>query len=243
MLFWPCKGFRASSPPYNVTTFASIKDSIVFEDTHLIVLSKPAGLLSQGESTGDENLVDLLRTYLGRNYVGLVHRLDRNTSGLMVVAKRSKSAQRLTDALQAGSLERSYLALLMGELAPAEQLWRHQLLKDENTNIVRVVRQGGKDASLKALQLSVHQKTAATFCLASFTLETGRSHQIRVQAAAQGHPLVGDLKYGAQKLPTALQTFPRPALHSYKISFPHPMTQEKLSFESELPADMKAFLK
>src|SRR6185312_17156504 len=82
---------------------------ILFEDQHLIVLSKPAGLLSQGEKTGDENLVDWLRTYLGRPYVGLVHRLDRNTSGIMVVAKRTKSAQRLTDALQKGDLHRSYL--------------------------------------------------------------------------------------------------------------------------------------
>src|SRR6476646_8222582 len=88
---------------------------IIFEDPNLIVLSKPAGLLSQGEHKGDPNLVDWLRIYLGRPYVGLVHRLDRNTSGIMVVAKRTKAAQRLTEQLQSGKLERTYLAWLEGK--------------------------------------------------------------------------------------------------------------------------------
>jgi 23S rRNA pseudouridine1911/1915/1917 synthase len=87
---------------------------ILFEDTHVIVLSKPAGMLSQGDISGDESLVDWLRTYLGRNYVGLIHRLDRNTSGIMIIGKRSKSANRLTESLQKGDLERSYIAIVEG---------------------------------------------------------------------------------------------------------------------------------
>src|ERR1700722_17281453 len=102
---------------------------ILFEDQHLIVISKPAGLLSQGEKTGDENLVDWARAYVKRNYVGLVHRLDRNTSGAMVLAKRTKSAQRLTDSLQKGELTRSYLAWVQGEVREKTR-WRHFLLKD-----------------------------------------------------------------------------------------------------------------
>src|SRR4051812_21602955 len=101
---------------------------ILFEDPHLLVLDKPAGLLSQGEKTGDENLVDWLRQYLGRPYVGLVHRLDRNTSGVMVIAKRTKSASRLTEALQAGKIDRSYLAWVEGRLERPVR-WEHYLWK------------------------------------------------------------------------------------------------------------------
>src|SRR6185437_13087446 len=91
---------------------------ILYEDTHLIVLSKPAGMLSQGEITGSRNLVDWLRSYLDRHYVGLIHRLDRNTSGAMVIAKRTKSAQRLTASLEKGEIARSYLAWVQGKLGP-----------------------------------------------------------------------------------------------------------------------------
>src|SRR3954468_14683249 len=108
---------------------------ILFEDTHLIVLAKPAGLLSQGEHTGGENLVDWLREYLGRPYVGLVHRLDRNTSGIMIVAKRTKSANRLTEALREGALEREYLAWVEGACEPGREFrGEHRLLKDEGAH-------------------------------------------------------------------------------------------------------------
>lgn len=109
---------------------------ILFEDAHLVVLCKPAGLLSQGEHTGDNNLVDHLRKYFGRHYVGLVHRLDRNTSGIMVVAKRSKSAERLTKALQTGTLRRSYLGWIEGVLFSGKNketplVWEDWLYRDE----------------------------------------------------------------------------------------------------------------
>ena len=104
----------------------SLIPQIIFEDPHLVVLAKPAGLLSQGEVTEDFNLVDWLKVYFGRNYVGLIHRLDRNTSGIMVVAKRTKSAQRLTLSLQKDQIERSYLAWVMGTLN-GDLHWRHWL--------------------------------------------------------------------------------------------------------------------
>jgi 23S rRNA pseudouridine1911/1915/1917 synthase len=211
---------------------------ILFEDPHLVVLCKPAGLLSQGEHTGDENLVDLLRAYFGRNYVGLVHRLDRNTSGAMVVAKRSKSAERLTKSLQEGTLRRSYVAWLEGAMSPSTEAirWDDWLTRDERTNVTRVVKPGAagaKRASLeiRPLQQGSHLGHPVTLC--EFALDTGRSHQIRAQSASRGHPLLGDRKYGAHL------DFARTALHSHKIEFPHPMSKELLKFECPLPADLE----
>ena len=207
---------------------------ILFEDTHLIVLSKPAGLLSQGEVTGDENLVDWARAHVGRNYVGLVHRLDRNTSGAMVVAKRSKSAERLTRQLQEGQLKRNYLAWIHGRLE-REERWEHHLFKDEARNVTSVVppgRKGAKAAVLRVRPIRQAMWEGRPVTLAEFELETGRSHQIRAQSAFEKHPLVGDRKYGAPA-----DSFPRPALHSSVIEFEHPMSKEPMRFEAPLPED------
>ncbi len=207
---------------------------ILHEDPNLIVLDKPCGLLSQGEATDSPNVVSWLRERLGRPYVGLVHRLDRGTSGLMVVAKRSKAANRLTEALREGELKRTYLAWLHGEL-PATFQWRHRLLKDEATNSVRVVRSGltGKDARLGGRPVGRGLWRSDPLTLVELVLDTGRSHQIRVQAAAEGFPLLGDRKYGR-----AGDGFPRLALHSARLRFPHPIGGETLEFESRLPAEL-----
>lgn len=214
-----------------------MQPKILFEDNHLIVVAKPAGLLSQGEITGEANLVDWCRGHFGRNYVGLVHRLDRFTSGLMVVAKRSKAAERLTKALQDGELVRVYRAILEGELK-GEVEWRHHLKKNESTNTSAVVKPGTAGAKEAVLHVKpVSGKTSGGFrlTLAEFRLETGRSHQIRVQAAAMGFPLLGDSKYGAKFDSLKLS---RPALHSASMEFPHPMTKEILRFEEPLPEDL-----
>lgn len=213
-----------------------LSPKILFEDTHLLVLSKPSGLLSQGEKTGDPNLVDYLRAYLGRPYVGLVHRLDRNTSGLMVVAKRTKSAQRLTESLQKGDLVRTYLAWLIGTLSAPVQ-WKHQLEKNTDTNTVRVVSRGGKSAALTASPVASGHYGNTPLTLVRFQLETGRSHQIRVQAAYEKLPLLGDPKYGPRQ-----PLFERLALHSNQLQFPHPMSKEVLQFEDPLPPELHAFL-
>jgi 23S rRNA pseudouridine1911/1915/1917 synthase len=211
---------------------------IFFEDPHLIVVSKPAGLLSQGEITGEANLVDWCRAHFSRNYVGLVHRLDRFTSGLMVVAKRSKAAERLTKALQNGELTRAYLALLEGRLE-TETEWRHYLKKDpvrNTSSVVRATTAGAKEAVLRVKPVRTKILTdGLPLTLAEFKLETGRSHQIRVQAAAMGLPLLGDAKYGAKY---AVPKLDRPALHSARLEFPHPMTKEILRFEEPLPEDL-----
>jgi 23S rRNA pseudouridine1911/1915/1917 synthase len=217
---------------------------VLFEDQHLVVLSKAPGLLSQGDASGEASLVDLLRTHFGRNYVGLVHRLDRNTSGLMVVAKRSKSADRLSEQLRTGDLRRQYHAVLWGSFKDSLEVeWRHHLKKDGEKNEVRVVPEGtagAQSASLRMLPLKslIHPVSGDPLTLAKFTLDTGRSHQIRVQSAAAGHPLLGDRKYGSAK---TAALFPRPALHSAILEFLHPMTKEKMSFEERYCSDMLLF--
>lgn len=213
---------------------------ILFEDQHLVVLNKAPGVLSQGDSSGEQSLVDLLRTHFGRNYVGLIHRLDRNTSGLMIVAKRSKSADRLTEQLREGVLVRKYRAILEGTLA-APAVWKHTLLKNEKTNEVRVVAEGtagAKAASLKVKPVKKFSLGNEVLTLAEFELETGRSHQIRVQAAEMGHALIGDQKYGSAR---GKKLFSRPALHSCYLEFAHPMSSEKMRFESLTADDWKIF--
>jgi len=217
----------------------NLTPEIIFEDAHLVVLSKPAGLLSQGERSGDANLVDWLRGHFGRHYVGLIHRLDRNTSGLMVVAKRSKAARRLTQALQEGEIKRWYQAWLCGKL-PGPVRWKHWLHKDEEENQAKVYRAphpGAKEAVLtaKPVRYAVSKKNVLT--LAEICLETGRSHQIRAQAAFMGLPVLGDTKYGAA--PSLAGPAARPALHSIRLEFPHPMSGERLCFEEPLPDEMR----
>lgn len=207
---------------------------ILFEDTHLVVLNKPAGLLSQSDQTGEPSLVDWLRTHFGRHYVGLIHRLDRNTSGIMVVGKRTKSSRRLTESLQKGKLRRTYLAWVLGNVEGPLEL-KHFLEKNEKTNEVRVVQTGGKLALLNACPLRKGTWQGMPLTLLEVELETGRSHQIRVQFAHIGHPLLGDPKYGKPET----QGFGRPALHSWKLSFPHPMSGEEQSFEAKEPQDWK----
>jgi 23S rRNA pseudouridine1911/1915/1917 synthase len=217
---------------------SSLQPRIVFEDKHLVVLDKPAGLLSQGESSGAHNLVDHLRSYFGRHYVGLVHRLDRNTSGLMVVAKRSKAADRLSAALRDGTLVRQYLAWLHGQILEPAQ-WRHYLLKDSDENLVKLARPedpGAKLAELRVVPQEVWRGPANQYrSLVQFELQTGRSHQIRVQASAAGVPLLGDTKYGAREISLL---YHRPALHSSYLAFPHPMGGDLHQYTLDLPEDL-----
>ena len=217
---------------------------ILFEDQHLIVVEKPAGYLSQEDGSDAPCLVSWLRAHVGRNYVGVVHRLDRNTSGLMVYAKRSKAAARLTESLQDGTLHRRYQALLWGVGLPQTFEWRDRLFKDEKTNVARVVSPNSNHRDAKEAVLTgkvLEQKSTATLC--EFELQTGRSHQIRVQCSSRKFPLVGDQKYDSSFQSRAVK-FSRPALHSCYLSFPHPMRSEEiLRFNSPLPNDMDVLWK
>jgi 23S rRNA pseudouridine1911/1915/1917 synthase len=220
---------------------------ILYEDNHVLVISKPAGLLSQGESTAAPNVVDWCREYWGRPYVGLIHRLDRNTSGLMVIGQRTKSAQRLTQSLQSGKLQREYLAILLGTLKEPQH-WRHSLVKDSQKNKTLVRKTSdkgapqGKASELYATPLAQGLWKSVPVSLVKFTLETGRSHQIRAQAGFERSPLLGDVKYTPQNSPSSQKDlsreFGRPALHSFHLVFPHPTRDEVLEFHQPLPKDM-----
>jgi len=197
-------------------------------------------MLSQGDISGEENLVDYFRGYFGRNYVGLIHRLDRNTSGIMIVGKRTKAANRLTESLRKGELKRSYLAIVEGEVAEQGTL-EDYLHKDEKTNESRVVDSTHKEA--KRARLSFERVATTAFkgkkvSLVHITLDTGRSHQIRVQFSHAGHPLLGDSKYRSKITQPG-----RPALHSYSLEVPHPMDEDTLlSYKDPLPLDLAALL-
>jgi 23S rRNA pseudouridine1911/1915/1917 synthase len=211
---------------------------IRFEDDSVLVLEKPTGLLSQGDHSGAPDLVSWLREKWGRNYVGLVHRLDRNTSGLMVVGVRSASARVLTESLQSGKLVRKYTAWVKGRIKEPQE-WEDTLLKDERTNEVRIAPLGTPGGKLSRLNLRPIRAgvfwRGIDLTLAEFELDTGRSHQIRVQSSSRGHALLGDTKYGKGEI----SRFPRLALHSHFLSFPHPVTHEILEFRSEIPQDLR----
>lgn len=215
-----------------------ISSQIVFEDNHIVVLIKPQNLLSQGDETGDENLVDLLKNYIkvkynkpGNVFVGLVHRLDRPTGGLMVFAKTSKAASRLSEQIKEGDFEKVYLAALVGALKEKEGTLVNYLEKNEDTNIVKVLsyaKSGAKKAQLKYRLLEDNTKLS----LVEVELITGRSHQIRAQFANIGNPVFGDAKYGGD----IVKGWDL-ALWAYKLSFIHPTTKEVIVFKSEPPMD------
>ena len=217
------------------------------------MISKPAGLLSQGEISGTpNNVVDILRKRWGHDYVGLIHRLDRNTSGLMVIAKRSKAAERLSEQLRQGDLVRHYHGLVFGEL-PLNQTktWEHQLRSNPENNRTEITRAAtdGKTAILRCTGIRsiehLESGVKSTLTWARFELETGRKHQIRAQSNAMRHPLVGDLKYSSS-CPEAIDfnrrlgaKFARPALHSCFLAFSHPIQKVRLEFFDSMPTDIR----
>lgn len=210
-------------------TYKDLK--IVYEDNHLLVVVKPYDLPVQADESGDGDMLTLLKQYLvekynkpGDAYLGLVHRLDRPTGGVMVFAKTSKAAARLCEAIREGGVEKRYLAIVEG--APrykADKLTCH-LKKFPDTNTVRVVpalSEGAKYAELDYKVLSQKQGAA----LVMVNLITGRAHQIRVQLANMGNPIVGDRKYGkSQGVRCPL------CLWACELRFAHPVSGKEMTF-------------
>lgn len=193
---------------------------IVDETNHYLVAIKPAGLLSQGDITNDDSMLDLLKEYLvdkyqkpGNAYLGLIHRLDRMTSGLMVFGKTSKGSSRISEQIMNHTFKKSYLAYVEG-IINEDGMLESKLLFNEKT-LKAYISDQGKVAKLKYHILSYDKGN--TFL--SIDLETGRHHQIRAQLASIGHPLVGDSLYGSKTKKTIL-------LHAYKISFLDPVSKE-----------------
>ena len=212
--------------------------TVIYLDNHLLVVRKPAGLLSQADRTGDPDLVTEAKAFLkerfdkpGNVFVGLVHRLDRPVSGVMVLARTSKAASRLSEQFRRREPEKTYLAAVEGRLVGSGEQ-EDYLLKDGTRGVVRRVKPGtagAKRARLRWAALQVEgQKT-----LVEVELLTGRAHQIRVQLAGLGHPILGDRKYGSQTpfAPGGLRPGARAiALHAGRLAFEHPVRREPVSF-------------
>ena len=225
----------------------SYKDLVVlYEDNHIIVVLKPQNVPSQQDETKDMDMLTAVKEYIkvkankpGNVYVGLVHRLDRPTGGVMVFAKTSKAAERLCEQIKTGEFQKEYLCITCGVPKAKEGRLVHYLKKDEKNNIVNVVGMATDGAKKAILNYEV-KEVVNGYALCKINLETGRSHQIRVQMASIGCPLYGDQKYGGKK-----ETFSRPlALWAVKLTITHPTTKERCSYYIYPPteeAPWKAF--
>ncbi len=207
------------------------KIDVLYEDNHLLVVVKPINIPVQEDSSGDEDLLTILKNYLkekynkpGNVYLGLVHRLDRPVSGVMVFAKTSKCASRLSEQIRNDKFNKIYYAVVTGNIKE-KGLLEDYLLKDKKNNIVRVDK-NGKKAVLEYKKI----KTINNLSLVEIKLHTGRSHQIRVQFSNNGNPLYGDQKYNKNS-----HVKEQLALFAKKLEFYHPITNELLTFEVDLP--------
>jgi 23S rRNA pseudouridine1911/1915/1917 synthase len=215
----------------------------LFEDNHCLAVNKPAGLLSQADRSREPSLVDLVRQDLktryqkpGNVYVGLLHRLDRPTSGVVLLAKTSKAAGRLSADFRAGKIAKLYWAIVEGTLAELAGRWIDCLEKDRNANRVDVVDQGRKRGRTASVDFEVLERWGGYTKLA-LRPATGRSHQLRAQLASRGLPILGDRKYGSKKSLLAEDGGLRIALHARQLTFIHPTLREAISVEAPVPAD------
>ena len=204
--------------------------NIIYEDNHLLVVEKPINVPVQADKSGDEDLLTMLKKYLkekynkpGDVYLGLVHRLDRPVGGVMVFAKTSKAASRLSKQVQKHEFKKIYMAVIEGKVSESGT-FKDKLKKDEKTNITRVS-EDGKEAELSYNLIGFVNNLS----LVRISLKTGRSHQIRVQFASRKIPLYGDQKYNPNAVKDQI------ALFASRLEFKHPITKEVMSFELPLP--------
>lgn len=206
-------------------------NKIIYEDNHLLVVEKPQNVLVQADNTNDLDLLTSLKKYIkekynkpGEVYLGLVHRLDRPVGGVMVFARTSKSASRLSNMIRIDEFEKTYLAVVEGKV-PDEGVFEDYLLKIENENRT-IVDKNGKYSKLSYKLLSYKDGLS----LVRIKLDTGRSHQIRVQFSSRGYALWGDQKYNS-KAKVGNQI----ALWAYEIKFKHPVRDEIVDFKCNPP--------
>lgn len=198
--------------------------NIIYEDNHIIVVEKPINMLSQSDNTKDLDLQTALKMYIkekyhkpGNVYIGLVHRLDRPTGGLMVFARTSKSASRLSEEIRNKSFKKSYLAVINGKTKEKDTL-EDYLEKQGNISVIST-KEKGKYAKLN-YELIAYKDNLS---LVKVNLETGRNHQIRLQFKSRNMPLYGDNKYNNDKNKNL-------GLYAYKLEFTHPTKKEKMIF-------------
>ena len=215
---------------------------IVFEDNHLIIIEKPINIPSQKDESNDMDILTILKENLkirynkpNNVYLGLIHRLDRPVGGLMVFAKTSKAASRLSEQIRNFNFKKTYLAVIHNKLNENSGTLINYLFKTESTNIVSVVNEGYKGSKEAILNYKTIE-TKNDLTLVKVELLTGRSHQIRVQFASIGNPLYGDQKYGLNNNGlnnNALNNkrYKQIALWSHEIGFNHPIQKEEIKFK------------
>ena len=207
---------------------------ILYEDNHIIVCIKEKGILSQADSSDKIDMLTILKDYIkekyqkvGNVYLGLVHRLDINTSGVMVFARTSKAAARLNDAINKHEFNKRYHALVEGRFNSFDkQSLVSNIYKDEKQK-KSFIRNDGKPSSLDFTPIKEYKIKNQDVTLIDVELHTGRFHQIRCQMASIGHPLYGDIKYGSKNNNELYY------LCAYQLSFPHPITKEMMTFKME----------
>jgi 23S rRNA pseudouridine1911/1915/1917 synthase len=256
------QAFRVALPPGEAAAPAAqaIPLTVVYEDADLVVIDKPAGMVVHpAPGSPADTLVNALLAHCGESLSGIggvrrpgiVHRLDKDTSGLMVVAKNDHAHHGLARQFEAHSIERAYRALVWGVPAPAHgEITGNIGRSPANRKKMAVVSGGGKPALTRYRVLKVFAGGAVS--LVECRLATGRTHQIRVHMTTKGHPLLGDRTYGRLRagrmgtLPAeareCLAAFPRQALHAYLLGFSHPKTGEKVCFESSMPLDINSLV-
>ncbi len=219
-----------------MTTTAKYGDiDILYEDNHLLVVNKPVNLLSQSDQTGDDDLQNLLKRYLkeryqkpGNVFLALVQRLDRGTGGVMVLARTSKAASRLSEQIRNREIEKNYLAVVASKQVQ-QGVITHYLKKDKEQKKALVCKNAVPGGQKAVLEIA-HLQTAGSKSLVSIALKTGRFHQIRAQLSDVGMPIWGDRKYGAPSPPgTAM------CLICNRLTFRHPTQQETLTFAIGMP--------
>jgi 23S rRNA pseudouridine1911/1915/1917 synthase len=218
---------------------------VLFEDNHCLAVDKPAGLLTQGVPAGIPTLEAMVRAYLkekydkaGNVYLGIPHRLDRPVSGVVLFAKTSKAAQRLAEQFRERQVQKVYWGLVEGRLAEPVGQWRDWLRKiKEESRTVKA--EPGEDGAKEAVMRYRLLREIDGSSLLEFVLETGRMHQIRLQASLRGHPLWGDAAYGAARSFGPAAELPRDriiALHARRLTFLHPIRYDAVTVESPLPS-------
>lgn len=217
---------------------------IVYEDNHLIIVNKAPGEIVQGDKTGDTPLSELIKRYLkekynkpGNVFCGVVHRIDRPVGGLVIFARTSKALERLNKMLREGEIHKTYWALVEGSPKDSEAILRNYLTSDGRLNKTFVSNTSGRDAKESMLQYKIIAK-GDKYSLLEVNLLTGRKHQIRAQLSHIGHPIKGDLKYGAKRSNPDGSI----SLLAKKISFMHPVSKELIEVEAPLPPLFKKFL-
>ncbi len=209
------------------------KLNVIYEDNHIIVVEKPVNIPSQGDKTGDIDMLTIIKKYIkekynkpGDVYLGLVHRLDRPVGGIMVFAKTSKAAGRLSEQVRVKDFKKKYLVIVDGKMEAEKGFLEDYLLKNEKLNMSKVVKEGTKNAKLAKLDYEVVKYNEETnLSLLKINLHTGRHHQIRVQLSNSGHSIYGDQKYGTRGRGKQI------CLWAYELSILHPITKEIMTFK------------